>query len=107
LSQTGANAVALNLQYGIDSVNSIAYADPNYTDSLDALSSTIQKAQGYGLSVMVHPLIDFVDPEKHPEYDQGEWRAYFNPGEPEAFFAQLSAALSRDYCGVSSAWTKA
>ena len=55
LSQTGANAVALNLQYGIDSVNSIAYADPNYTDSLDALSSTIQLAQGYGLSVMVHP----------------------------------------------------
>ena len=62
LSQTGANAVALNLQYGIDSVNSIAYADPSYTESLDALSSTIQEALGYGLSVMVRPLIDFVDP---------------------------------------------
>ena len=33
LAQTGANAVALNLQYGIDSVNSIAYADANYTDT--------------------------------------------------------------------------
>ena len=53
LSQTEANAVALNLQYGIDSVNSIVYADPSYTDSLDALSSTIQEALGYGLSVMV------------------------------------------------------
>ena len=47
--------VALNLQYGIDSVNSIAYADPNYTDSLDALSSTIQEGLGCGLSVMVEP----------------------------------------------------
>ncbi len=87
LSQTGANAVALNLQYGIDSVNSIAYADPSYTDSLDALSSTIQEALGYGLSVMVRPLIDFVDPERNPEYDQGEWRAYFNPSDTDTFFA--------------------
>jgi hypothetical protein len=87
LSQTGANAVALNLQYGIDSVNSIAYADPSYTESLDALSSTIQEALGYGLSVMVRPLIDFVDPERNPEYDQGEWRAYFNPSDTDTFFA--------------------
>jgi hypothetical protein len=46
LLQTEANAVALNLRYGIDSVNSIAYADPNYTDSLDALSGTIQGGAG-------------------------------------------------------------
>ena len=87
LSQTEANAVALNLQYGIDSVNSIVYADPSYTDSLDALSSTIQEALGYGLSVMVRPLLDFVDQERNPEYDQGEWRAYFNPSDTDTFFA--------------------
>jgi hypothetical protein len=93
LAQTGANAVALNLQYGIDSVNSISYADPDYTDSLDALSSTIQEALGYGLSVMVRPLIDFVDPARHPDYDQGEWRAYFNPSDPDAFFASYNQIL--------------
>ena len=87
LSQTGANAVALNLQYGIDSVASIAYADPNYTDSLDALASTIQEALGYGLSVMVRPLIDFVDPDRNPEYNPGDWRAYFNPSDFDSFFA--------------------
>ena len=93
LAQTGANAVALNLQYGIDSVNSIAYADPNYTDSLDALSSTIQEALGYGRAVMVRPLINFVDPARNPEYDQGEWRAYFNPSDPDAFFASYNQIL--------------
>jgi GTA TIM-barrel-like domain len=87
LAQTGANAVALNLQYGIDSVASIAYADPNYTDSLDALASTIQEALGYGLSVMVRPLIDFVDPDRNPEYNPGDWRAYFNPSDFDSFFA--------------------
>ena len=69
LAQTGANTVALNLQYGIDSINLIAYSDPVYTDSLNALSSTIQEALGLGLSVMVRPLIDFVDPTRHPGYD--------------------------------------
>ena len=93
LAQTGANAVALNLQYGIDSVNSIAYADTNYTDSLDALASTVQEALGYGLSVMVRPLLDFVDPARHPDYGHGEWRAYFNPSDPAAFFASYKQIL--------------
>ena len=93
LAQTGANAVALNLQYGIDSVNSIACADANYTDSLDALASTVQEALGYGLSVMVRPLLDFVDPARHPDYGHGEWRAYFNPSDAAAFFASYKQIL--------------
>jgi hypothetical protein len=73
LSQTGANSASLNLDYGIDVNNSIVYADANYTDGLAALGNTISAANARGLSVMVKPLIDFLDPAKIGPNDVGDY----------------------------------
>jgi hypothetical protein len=59
---TGTNAVALTFEYGIDVKNSAVYADANYTDSSTAIAATIAEANSHGLSVMVRPLLDFLDP---------------------------------------------
>jgi hypothetical protein len=83
---TGANSVAIVIQFGIDVTNSIAYADPNYTED-DRGAGMIKEAVGDGLSVMVRPLIDFLDPAKIGTYHLGDWRAYYNPTDAAAFFA--------------------
>jgi Repeat of unknown function (DUF5648)/GTA TIM-barrel-like domain len=93
LSGTGANSAALNLEYGIDTRSSLVYADANYTDSLNALGNTITEATGRGLSVMVKPHIDFLDPTKIGSNAVGDWRAYFNPTNPAAFFASYKSML--------------
>ncbi|HUD88149.1 MAG TPA: FG-GAP-like repeat-containing protein [Xanthobacteraceae bacterium] len=93
LVATGANAAALTLDYGIDVNNSTVYADSNYTDSLTALGDTIAEAKGRGLSVMVRPLIDFLDPSKIGSYSVGEWRSLYNPGNPAAFFASYKTMI--------------
>src|SRR5438876_392723 len=87
LAQTGANSAAMDLEYGIDVTHSTVYVDASYTDSLNALGSTITEAVGLGLSVMVKPLIDFLDPAKIGPNGVGDWRAYFNPADPAAFFS--------------------
>ena len=66
LAQTGANSIEATLDYGIDAQTSQVVADPNYTDSLTALGDTIAQAEGLGLSVMVRPLIDFLNPQSAP-----------------------------------------
>jgi hypothetical protein len=91
LVATGANAVALDIEYGIDVVNSAVYADANYTDSLTALAATIIEAKGRGLAVMVRPLIDFLDPAKIGTYSVGDWRSFYNPTNPAAFFASYQS----------------
>ncbi len=93
LVATGANAAALTLDYGIDVNNSTVYADSNYTDSLTALGDTIAEAKSRGLSVMVRPLIDFLDPAKIGSYSVGEWRSLYNPGNPAAFFASYKTMI--------------
>ncbi len=93
LAATGANTAALNLEYGIDVSNSTVYADTNYTDSLTALANTITEARADGLSVMVRPLIDFLKPAVIGSYSVGDWRSYYNPTDPAAFFASYKTMI--------------
>ena len=93
LVATGANTVALDIEYGIDVVNSAVYADANYTDSLTALAATITEAKGDGLTVMVRPLIDFLDPAKIGSYSVGDWRSLYNPTDAAAFFASYQSMI--------------
>jgi hypothetical protein len=93
LVATGANAVALSFEYGIDVHNSSVYADQNYTDSLTVVGTTIAEAKAKGMSVMVRPLIDFLDPAKIGSYHVGDWRSYYNPADPAAFFASYQQMI--------------
>jgi hypothetical protein len=93
LVDTGANAAALTLEYGIDVQNSTVYADSSYTDSLTALGATIAEARDRGLSVMVRPLIDFLDASKIGSYGVGDWRSLYNPTNPAAFFASYKTMI--------------
>jgi Glycoside Hydrolase Family 113 len=93
LAGTGANTVALNIEYGIDANNSTVYTDSNYTDSLAVLGKTIKEASADGLSVMVRPLIDFLKPALIGSYSVGDWRSYYNPSNPAAFFASYKTMI--------------
>ena len=93
LAATGANAAALDLEYGIDVSNSTVYVDPKFTDSLTALGTTIREASADGLSVMVRPLIDFVAPALIGTYSVGDWRSFYNPTDPAAFFASYKTMI--------------
>jgi Divergent InlB B-repeat domain/Viral BACON domain len=90
---TGANAVALAFEYGIDVQNSAVYADPNYTESQSVIAATIAEAKSRGLSVMVRPLIDFLDPSKIGSYSVGDWRSTYNPTDVAAFFASYKTMI--------------
>jgi hypothetical protein len=103
LAATGANSIEASLEYGIDPQTSTVYPDSNYTDSLAALGATIRQAVGLGLSVMVRPLIDFVDPSDltGTPYSVGDWRTYFNPGPAgsttaNAFFASYQTLILQE-----------
>jgi serralysin len=89
----GANAAALAFEYGIDVQNSAVYADVSYTDPLSVIAATILEARGRGLSVMVRPLIDFLDPSKIGTYQVADWRSYYNPTDPAAFFASYKTMI--------------
>jgi hypothetical protein len=93
LTGTGANAVALSFEYGIDVKNSAVYADASYTDSSAAIAATIAEANGHGLSVMVRPLLDFLDPTKIGSYSVGDWRSTYNPTNVAAFFASYKTMI--------------
>jgi hypothetical protein len=93
LVSTGANTAALNIEYGIDVGNSTVYTDASFTDSLTALGNTIHEAVADGLSVMVRPLIDFLQPALIGSYSVGDWRSYYNPTDPTAFFASYKAMI--------------
>ncbi len=93
LAATGANTVALNIEYGIDVNNSTVYTDANFTDSLTVLGDTIREATADGLSVMVRPLIDFLQPALIGSYSVGDWRSYYNPTDASAFFASYKAMI--------------
>ena len=90
---TGANAVALAFEYGIDVKNSAVYADANYTDSSATIAATIAEANSHGLKVMVRPLIDFLDPTKIGSYGVGDWRSTYNPTNAAAFFASYKTMI--------------
>jgi serralysin len=87
LSQTGANSIEATLDYGIDVNTSQVVADPDYTDSLSALGDTIAQAEQRGLSVMVRPLIDFLNQSEIGSYSVGEFRQDYQPANVAAFFA--------------------
>jgi hypothetical protein len=93
LAGTGANAVALSFEYGIDVQNSAVYADANYTESQSVIAATIAEANGHGMSVMVRPLIDFLDPSKIGSYSVGAWRSTYNPTNVAAFFASYKTMI--------------
>ena len=93
LAGTGTNAVALAFEYGIDVKNSAVYADANYTESQSVIAATIAEANGHGMSVMVRPLIDFLDPTKIGSYSVGDWRSSYNPANPAAFFASYKTMI--------------
>jgi hypothetical protein len=103
LEATGANAIEASVEYGINPKTSTVYEDSSYTDSLNALGATIREAVGLGLSVMVRPLIDFVDPSdlSGTPYSLDEWRTYFNPGAAgsstaNAFFASYQTMILQE-----------
>ena len=93
LVQTGANSIEAVLGYGIDVTKSQVVVDPNYTDSLSALGKTIAEAEGLGLSVMVRPVIGFLDPTVVAPYSVGEWRQDYQPTDVAAFFASYKQML--------------
>ena len=93
LTQTGANSIEATLDYGIDVNTSQVVADPNYTDSLAALGSTIAQAEHLGLTVMVRPLIDFLDPSEIGSYSVGEWRQDYQPTNAATFFASYQQMI--------------
>jgi autotransporter-associated beta strand protein len=93
LAQTGANSIEATLDYGIDVNTSQVVADPNYTDSLTALGNTIKQAEQLGLTVMVRPLIDFLDPSEIGSYSVGEWRQDYQPTNVAAFFASYQQMI--------------
>ena len=93
LAGTGANAVALAFEYGIDVQNSAVYADATYTDSQSVIAATIAEANSRGFSVMVRPLIDFLDPAKIGSYGVGDWRSTYNPSNTAAFFASYKTMI--------------
>lgn len=93
LAGTGTNAVALSFEYGIDVKNSAVYADANYTDSQSVIAATIAEANSRGFSVMVRPLLDFLDPAKIGSYSVGDWRSTYNPSNAAAFFASYKTMI--------------
>jgi autotransporter passenger strand-loop-strand repeat protein/autotransporter-associated beta strand protein len=93
LAQTGANSIEATLDYGIDANTSQVVADPNYTDSLTALGDTIAQAESLGLSVMVRPLIDFLNPAETGSYSVGEWRQDYQPSNVATFFASYQQMI--------------
>jgi hypothetical protein len=93
LVTTGANAVALAFEYGIDVDNSTVYADSGYTDSSSVIASTIAEANSHGLNVMVRPLIDFLDQSKIGTYSVGDWRSTYNPTNAATFFASYKSMI--------------
>ena len=96
LVQTEANSIEATLDYGIDAKTSQVVADPNYTDSLTALGNTIAQAENLGLSVMVRPLIDFVNPAESAPYSVGEWRQDYQPTNIAAFFASYQQMIVQE-----------
>jgi hypothetical protein len=93
LAGTGANAVTLAFEYGIDVKNSAVYADANYTESQSVIAATIAEANSRGFSVMVRPLLDFLDPSKIGSYSVGDWRSTYNPANAAAFFASYKTMI--------------
>ena len=93
LVQTGANSIEATLDYGIDVATSEVVADSNYTDSLAALGSTIDQAENLGLTVMVRPLIDFLDPAVIAPYSVGDWRQNYQPTNVATFFASYKQMI--------------
>ena len=93
LVQTGANSIETTLDYGINAQTSQVVADPNYTDSLSALGATIAQAESLGLSVMVRPLIDFLNPTESAPYSVGEWRQDYQPTDVATFFASYKQMI--------------
>ncbi len=93
LVQTGANSVEVTLDYGINAQTSQVVADPNYTDSLTALGDTIAQAESLGISVMVRPLIDFLNPAESAPYSVGDWREYYQPANVATFFASYQQMI--------------
>ena len=71
-------------------------ADPNYTDSLTALGNTIAQAESLGLSVMVRPLIDFLNPTEIAPYSVGEWRQDYQPTNVATFFASYQQMIVQE-----------
>jgi hypothetical protein len=96
LAQTGANSIEATLDYGIDVATSQVVADPTYTDSLAALGNTIVQAEQLGLSVMVRPLIDFLNPSEIGPYTVGEWRQDYQPTNVAAFFASYQQMIVQE-----------
>jgi hypothetical protein len=96
LVQTGANSIETTLDYGIDVATSQVVADPNYTDSLAALGNTIAQAESLGLSVMVRPLIDFLNPAESAPYSVGDWRQDYQPTNVAAFFASYQQMIVQE-----------
>jgi hypothetical protein len=92
LQATGSNSVALEDEYSIDVKTSTIVTDANYTDSLQSLGATIKEAEADGQQVMVRPLIDFLNPSIDNGMT-GDWRSYFNPSDPAAFFASYKTML--------------
>jgi len=96
LAQTGANSIEATLDYGINVATSQVVDDPNYTDSLAALGNTIAQAESLGLSVMLRPLIDFLNPAEIAPYSVGEWRQDYQPINVAAFFASYQQMIVQE-----------
>ena len=93
LVRTGANSIEATLGYGIDVTKSQVVADPYYTDSVNALGKTIAEAESLGLSVMVRPVLNFLNAAVVAPYSVGEWRQDYQPTNVDAFFASYKQMI--------------
>ncbi len=100
------NAIAAVADFGIDAENSTVYDNDipgGYTESDAHIAAAIQTAVSLGLNVMVRPLLDFLPSnyETAPGqtnplnggYPAGDFRSYYNPANPAAFFASYQTMI--------------
>ena len=94
------DAVALTADFGINAVDDTIYDNDvsgGYTESDEAIASTITQANSLGLQTLYRPLVDFLA-KNDGSYYQSDWRAYFNPGaagsaSANTFFASYQTMI--------------
>src|SRR3569623_658870 len=82
IKETGANAIAIIPEYYQKTLQSNTLAPTNITPDDDDLIAGIKAAQAKGLNVLLNP---------HMDTEDGQWRAYLDPTDPQKWFESYKA----------------
>lgn len=79
MSQMGADTVALNVWWFQNDVSSatVHEDDSRYSSTMNSVSNAIDYIHSLGMKVMLKPMLDVND---------GTWRAFINPTDPDTWF---------------------